>query len=172
MLDAHEIVRVKLKTAFDNNCKFYNRRKHHKVYQKGDNVLLYCPAKKIGVSPKITRFWQGIYTVIKVLPKSDSGTEEDEEDDDHILYSLAQHEQDQVTDGQPETELEETTESIPEEEESEVSDQELVLPEDYEEPTVPKGRERKKPQKYGDWVQQSKFHDLCGYHSPFTNKFE
>ena len=63
---------------------------------------------------------------------------------------MAQHEQDQATDGQTETELRETTQSLPEEEESEVSDQELVLLKILKKQQFHKEGSGKKTQRYGD----------------------
>lgn len=63
----HDIVRKKLGTAFYNAAHYYNRKKHHHTYKVGDTVLLYASTRKIGISPKISRFWTGVYVVTKVL---------------------------------------------------------------------------------------------------------
>ena len=52
---------------FEYNSDYNYRKKQQHVYQVGDSVLLYVPAKTIGMPPKPSRFWKGVYVITKVL---------------------------------------------------------------------------------------------------------
>ena len=43
----------------------YDVRAEAPALKEGDKVWLYNPQKKKGVSPKLSRSWQGRYTVVK-----------------------------------------------------------------------------------------------------------
>ena len=46
---------------------YYDTKSSDNTYNTGDPVWLYNPKKKKGVSPKLSRNWEGPYTVVKPI---------------------------------------------------------------------------------------------------------
>lgn len=63
----HDIARVAAKKASERQKRTYDLSSNTKTYQVGDQVWLYTPAKKKGLSPKLQRFWDGPFTVLHRL---------------------------------------------------------------------------------------------------------
>ena len=63
----HDIARVAAKKASERQKRTYDLSSNPKTYQVGDQVWLYTPNKKKGLSPKLQRFWDGPFTVLHRL---------------------------------------------------------------------------------------------------------
>ena len=57
----HEFVRSNLKLSNDRSKMYYDTKSSDNTYNAGDPVWLYNPKKKKGVSPKLSRNWEGPY---------------------------------------------------------------------------------------------------------------
>ena len=65
--NVHELVRKSLKIATETQKECYDNRASRNQYQEGQPVWLFNPAKKKGISPKLSRPWVGPYLIIKCL---------------------------------------------------------------------------------------------------------
>ena len=63
----HEFARSNLKLSSDRSKMYYDTKSSDNTYNTSDPVWLYNPKKKKGVSPKLSRNWEGSYTVVKPL---------------------------------------------------------------------------------------------------------
>ena len=63
----HDFARVNIKLSSDRQKKYYDHKAQLKQFHQGDAVWLHNPARKKGISPKLTRQWEGPYTVITRL---------------------------------------------------------------------------------------------------------
>ena len=63
----HEFARSSLKLSSDRSKMYYDTKSSDNTYSTGDPVWLYNPKKKKGVSPKLSRNWEGPYTVVKPI---------------------------------------------------------------------------------------------------------
>jgi hypothetical protein len=62
---AHQVAREKIKMRSDKQKKYYDLKVHGHRYDRGQFVWLHNPARKIGISPKLVRSWEGPYVVVK-----------------------------------------------------------------------------------------------------------
>ena len=67
METVHNFARSNLKLSSDRAKMYYDTKSSDNTYQAGDPVWLYNPKKKKGVSPKLSRNWEGPYTVVKPI---------------------------------------------------------------------------------------------------------
>ena len=63
----HEFARSSLKLSSDRSKMYYDTKSSDNTYSTGDPVWLYNPKKKKGVSPKLSRNWEGPDTVVKPI---------------------------------------------------------------------------------------------------------
>ena len=64
MAKAHDYARTQLGKN-DNRQKYYDIKSSGKTFERGDFVWLFCPGKKVGISPKLQRFWTGPYLIVE-----------------------------------------------------------------------------------------------------------
>ena len=64
---AHDYARRHLQSSANRQKKYYDIKMSGEPYQTGDFVWLYTPVKKVGVSPKLQKFWDGPYLVLERL---------------------------------------------------------------------------------------------------------
>ena len=65
--DIFEMARHHLKTGAQRQKRLYDRNTSGKAYQEGELVWVAVTRKKIGISPKLQRRWQGPYKVTRKL---------------------------------------------------------------------------------------------------------
>lgn len=65
LTNVHEQVRIKMKIESDRMKARYDIRASGKTFEEGDEVWLYNPTRKKGLSPKLQQSWEGPYKVIK-----------------------------------------------------------------------------------------------------------
>ena len=63
--EAFEVARQHADGEQKRHKKLYNTRMHGSPYEPGDSVWLYCPAKYVGLSPKLRSQWKGPCTIIR-----------------------------------------------------------------------------------------------------------
>ena len=63
----HEFARSNLKLSSDRAKMYYDTKSSDNTHKVGEPVWLYNPKKKKGVSPKLSRNWEGPYTVVKSI---------------------------------------------------------------------------------------------------------
>ena len=63
--EAFEVVRQHADGEQKRHKKLYDTRMHGSPYEPGDSVWLYCPAKYVGLSPKLRSQWKGPCTIIR-----------------------------------------------------------------------------------------------------------
>ena len=62
---AHDYAREQLKRSALRQKRYYDCHSSSRGFEKGQLVWLLCPHKKIGISPKLQRFWQGPFLIIE-----------------------------------------------------------------------------------------------------------
>ena len=65
MTTVHDLARDKIKVQSDRQKRNYDLRMNYCKYDRGDFVWLHNPARKVGISPKLFRPWEGPFLVIK-----------------------------------------------------------------------------------------------------------
>lgn len=65
LLAVHDVARGRIAIASDRMKTRYDVKANSAGFQEGDQVWLYNPLRKKGVSPKLTPSWEGPYSVIK-----------------------------------------------------------------------------------------------------------
>jgi len=63
----HQVARNKIKIRSDHQKKHYDLRVHGQKYDRGQFVWLHNPVRKVGISPKLVRSWEGPFLVVKRL---------------------------------------------------------------------------------------------------------
>jgi hypothetical protein len=63
----HDLARKNIQMKSDHQKRNYDLKTHVHRYEPGDAVWLHNPARKKGVSPKLSRPWEGPFRVIKRL---------------------------------------------------------------------------------------------------------
>ena len=66
LVEAHQEVRDKLRTASRTMKELYDRRMRDTRYAVGDKVWLHNPRRRRGLSPKLQSPWEGPYTILAV----------------------------------------------------------------------------------------------------------
>jgi hypothetical protein len=61
--DAHEHARTSTKSAMLRQKKYHDSKLSYEQFQAGDQVYVYFPQRKVGISPKLMSFWRGPFTV-------------------------------------------------------------------------------------------------------------
>ena len=69
--DTHDFARKSLELASDKMNSYYDSRSSQRHLKVGDAVWLYNPERKKGLSPKLSRPWQGPYVVTKCILLND-----------------------------------------------------------------------------------------------------
>ncbi len=64
---AHRFVRQNTGQAMLRQKRYRDRQLSYETFQPGDNVYVYFPVKKVGLSSKLTSFWKGPYQVREQL---------------------------------------------------------------------------------------------------------
>jgi hypothetical protein len=66
MEEAHKYVRENIKTAMVHvrQKKYHDQKLSWQMFSKGDQVYVYFPLRKVGLSPKFTSYWRGPYEVM------------------------------------------------------------------------------------------------------------
>ncbi|UYV64922.1 K02A2.6-like [Cordylochernes scorpioides] len=65
LLETHELVRAKIRTASHRMKTRYDQRANHDGFRQNDLVWLFDPKRKKGLSPKLMPVWEGPYKIIK-----------------------------------------------------------------------------------------------------------
>ena len=65
MEKAHDYARTQLGKNANRQKKYYDIKSSGKTFDTGDLVWLFCPRKKVGISPKLQRFWTGPYLIVE-----------------------------------------------------------------------------------------------------------
>ncbi|UYV85033.1 hypothetical protein LAZ67_X004344, partial [Cordylochernes scorpioides] len=65
LLETHELVRAKIRTASHQMKTRYDQRANHDGFRQNDLVWLFDPKRKKGLSPKLMPVWEGPYKIIK-----------------------------------------------------------------------------------------------------------
>ncbi|UYV63183.1 K02A2.6-like [Cordylochernes scorpioides] len=65
LLETHELVRAKIRTASHRMKTRYDQRANHDGFRQNDLVWLFDPKIKKGLSPKLMPVWEGPYKIIK-----------------------------------------------------------------------------------------------------------
>ena len=60
----HDFARSNVKLSSDRAKMYYDTKSSDNTYKAGDPIWLYDPKKKKGVSSKLSRNWEGSYTVV------------------------------------------------------------------------------------------------------------
>ena len=63
----HAVAREHIKCRSDKQKKHYDLKSHIRRYEECDLVWIHNPAKKKGISPKLTRSWEGPYMIVNRL---------------------------------------------------------------------------------------------------------
>ena len=63
----HDHARRHLQSSANKQKKYYDIEMSGEPYRTGDFVWLYTPIKKVGVSPKLQKFWDGPYLMLERL---------------------------------------------------------------------------------------------------------
>jgi hypothetical protein len=61
--DAHGHARTSTKSAMLRQKKYHDSKLSYEQFQAGDQVYVYFPQRKVGISPKLMSFWRGPFTV-------------------------------------------------------------------------------------------------------------
>jgi hypothetical protein len=67
MEEVHNVARARMQIRSDRQKRNYDLKAQRRIYEKGEAVWLHNPARKVGISPKLTRAWEGPYLVIHRL---------------------------------------------------------------------------------------------------------
>ena len=67
MESTHEYVRVKLQHSSSRQKRYYDQKINGKTHNTGDLVWLHEPRRKLGLCPKLQRYWKGPFTVIQKI---------------------------------------------------------------------------------------------------------
>ena len=71
MRDRLEMAHAHARRSLQNSAVRQKRNYDHKVYEsqfnRGDQVWLFTPGRKVGMSPKLQTFWDGPYTILERL---------------------------------------------------------------------------------------------------------
>ena len=62
--EAHTYVRANIKTAMVRQKKYHDQKLSWQKFKKGDQVYVYFPLRKAGLSPKFTSYWRGPYEIL------------------------------------------------------------------------------------------------------------
>ena len=65
--DIHDFARKRLELASDRMKSYYDSKCSQCQFKNGDAVWLHNPQRKKGISPKLSRSWQGPYVVTKCI---------------------------------------------------------------------------------------------------------
>ncbi|UYV61692.1 K02A2.6-like [Cordylochernes scorpioides] len=65
LLETHELVRTKIRTASHRMKTRYDQRANHDGFRQNDLVWLFDPKRKKELSPKLMPVWEGPYKIIK-----------------------------------------------------------------------------------------------------------
>ncbi|CAG2245955.1 unnamed protein product [Mytilus edulis] len=65
--DAHTFVRGHIKQAILRQKTYHDKKLSWRKFEKGDEVYIFFPQKKIGCSPKLTSFWRGPFTILRKM---------------------------------------------------------------------------------------------------------
>ena len=63
----HDLARENIQLSSNRQKKYYDHKAQLKQFNQGEAVWLHNPARKKGISPKLTRQWEGPYTVVTRL---------------------------------------------------------------------------------------------------------
>ncbi|MEW8547865.1 MAG: hypothetical protein AB2693_30530, partial [Candidatus Thiodiazotropha sp.] len=64
---AHTLVRKYTQQAMHRQKRFRDLRTSYETFNKGDQVFVYFPVKKVGTSAKLTPFWRGPFQITEKL---------------------------------------------------------------------------------------------------------
>ncbi|XP_062579619.1 uncharacterized protein LOC134241607 [Saccostrea cucullata] len=64
MEDAHRHVRENIKASMIRQKRYHDQKLSWQQFKKGDEVYVFFPVRKAGLSPKFTSYWRGPYEVI------------------------------------------------------------------------------------------------------------
>jgi hypothetical protein len=65
--EVYQCARERMQIKSDLQKKYYDVRAHGPKFEPGDFVWMHNPARKVGISPKLSRTWEGPYLVITRL---------------------------------------------------------------------------------------------------------
>ncbi|CAG2243405.1 unnamed protein product [Mytilus edulis] len=65
--DAHTFVRGHIKQAILRQKTYHDKKLSWRKFEKGDEVYIFFPQKKIGCSSKLTSFWRGPFTILRKM---------------------------------------------------------------------------------------------------------
>ena len=67
MKKVHDYARPQLGKNANHQKKYYDIKSSGKTFERGDFVWLFCPRKKVGICPKLQRFWTGPYLIVEKI---------------------------------------------------------------------------------------------------------
>ena len=67
LIQIHELARSELRKKAEYRKRHYDNHARQTGYRVGDAVWLFVPQKKMGISPKLQKFWRGPYYITGML---------------------------------------------------------------------------------------------------------
>ena len=151
MEEAHKYVRENIKTAMVRQKKYHDQKLSWQMFSKGDQVYVYFPLRKVGLSPKFTSYWRGPYEVIDKITDVTFKVNCGPRGKTQVVHvDRLRLKRDQILRNERESSLDNTNHSIAESREPEIENLPSEVDENPE--TFRSGRIRKAPGWLQDYV--------------------